>query len=138
VTEQERGRDDASLTVTFADGRVARWTSADLERVAQREREPTERGDVSAWSLRDVVATLVDKDARVDVIANGAGETSTISTAAWLDVQRAPVLRANQRGLWKFDWIDATTKQPMRDGRLRNVTALRIAAVEREASLAVR
>jgi len=138
LTRRDAGCDDVSLSITFADGRVAKWTSADLERVAQREREPTERGDVPAWSLRDVVATFVDKDARVAAIANAAGETSTISTAAWLDLQRAPVLRANQRGLWKFDWIDATTKQPMRDGRLRNVTALRIASVEREASLAVR
>jgi hypothetical protein len=87
---------------------------------------PTERGEVPAWSLRDVAVTLVDGKARIASLADATGRVSTLSDAAWNDATRVPVVRLNQRGVWKFDWIDAATKKTLGEGSLRNVARLSI------------
>lgn len=125
---RSNGTEVANLSISFADGSSTQWTMADLQRVPARQRIPTERGDVPGWSLRDIAAALVDRTARVGSIANAQGEASTISAPDWSDSKRTPILRVNQRGSWKFDWIDSATKSSLAEGSLRDVSTIRFVA----------
>jgi hypothetical protein len=115
-----------ALKVVLADGGAASWTRAAMVRVPARSDIPTENGLVSAWSLRDVAATLVAPGARIATLTSSTGETLTLSREEWTDEARQPLLRVNHRGMWKFDWIDGATRRPLAHG-MRDVVSVGLA-----------
>jgi hypothetical protein len=115
----------AALAISRGNGRSATWGLEDLGRVRARGDVPTERGAASAWSLRDVAAALLDKGERVSALSNAQGQTLIVSAADWADPKRLPLLRVNHRGLWKFDWVDASTRATLGDG-IRDVSGITV------------
>ncbi|MCU1282248.1 MAG: hypothetical protein JWM53_5794 [bacterium] len=115
----------APLSISRGNGRSAIWKLDDLERVRARTDVSTERGAASAWSLREVAATLLDRGDRISALSNAQGQTLLVSAADWADETRLPLLRVNHRGLWKFDWVDAATRAP-RAGGMRDVSGLTV------------
>jgi hypothetical protein len=115
----------APLSVSRGNGRSATWGLEDLGRVRVRGDIPTERGAASAWSLRDVAATLLDKGERITALSNAQGQTLILSPADWADQTRLPLLRVNHRGSWKFDWVDASTRATLGDG-MRDVSGITV------------
>src|SRR5438552_2173716 len=108
------------------DGKAVTWTRADLGRVklVQISGDSGE-GQRDGWSLRDVVATLVDAKARVLEISGEGGGKMTIDPATWKDAGKQPILRQNRRGILKFYWVDAQGR-PLEGDGLRGVHELKI------------
>jgi hypothetical protein len=115
----------APLAISRANGPAATWKLEDLQRVRVRKEVATEWGAASAWSLRDVAAALLDKGERISALSNAKGQTLTISAADWADESRLPLLRINHRGLWKFDWVDATALKAF-SGGMRDVAGMAV------------
>ena len=115
----------APLSVSRGNDRSSSWSSEDLGRVGVRGGISTERGAASAWSLREVAATLLDKGERIGSLGNAEGQTLIIWAAEWADQARLRLLRVNHRGLWKFDWVDASTGTRLAGG-MRDVSAIAV------------
>jgi hypothetical protein len=125
--QNDQSRHEAgALAVTLSDGKSVSWTLQDLRRVSSRSDIPTEQGAASAWSLRDVAATLADGKARIASVTNTKGETLAITPSEWSDTSRLPLLRLNHRGMWKFDWVDAASRESLESG-MREVSGLTLA-----------
>ena len=81
----------------------------------------------SAWSARDVAATLVGPGARVTQVKGENGLAVALDEAAWKDAAKVPVLRVNRRGLLKFFWTSADGT-PLPQGDVRGVVELHVAS----------
>jgi hypothetical protein len=108
------------------DGKSVTWTRADFGKV-KTVSVAGDQGDEQrlAWSLRDVVTTLVDAKARaVELTGEGSGKMA-IDGARWKDLSKQPVLRQNRRGILKFYWVDESGK-PLEEDGLRGVREIKI------------
>jgi hypothetical protein len=126
VTMGDAALPAAPLSVSRSNDRSSTWSFEDLGRVRVRGGISTERGAAAAWSLREVAATLLDKGERIGSLGNAQGQILIITPAEWADEARLPLLRVNHRGLWKFDWVDASTGARLAGG-MRDVSALAVA-----------
>ena len=102
------------------------WTRAEMGKVKVVS-VAGDQGDEqrSAWSLRDIVTTLVDAKAiAVELTGEGGGKMA-IDPALWKDATKQPVLRQNRRGILKFYWVDATGR-PLEGDGLRGVREIKI------------
>jgi hypothetical protein len=113
--------------VAVVDGKPAvTWTRTDFAKVKTIS-VAGDQGDEqrSAWSLRDIAATLVDPKASVMELSGEGGGKMTIDAASWKDAGKQPILRQNRRGILKFYWVDAQGK-PLEGDGLRGVHELKI------------
>ena len=58
------------------------------------------------WDLRAVAAKVGGADARVTRLVDERGNEFTIDPDEWADTGLVPTLRVNQRGMWRFHWVD--------------------------------
>ena len=78
-----------------------------------------------AWSLRDIVTTLVDAKATAVELTGEGGGKMPIDATRWKDASKQPVLRQNRRGILKFYWVDGAGK-PLDEDGLRGVREIKI------------
>ena len=118
---------DIALRVEVAGLPAVTWTRADLDRAGRLDL-PAEDEDHQrdAWSLRDAVRVLIAPDASVTEIVGGGGRTVTLDAASWQDAAKVPVLRANRRGLLKFQWLDAKLAPLAAAEKVRAVGTVRV------------
>jgi hypothetical protein len=125
LTAGQREVEPPALSIALDGGGSAKWRLADLWRVPANLRVSTARGEMPAWSLRDVAHVLAGEHARVGALTSARGETLILPAADWDDPSRLPILRINRRGLWKFEWLEASTKAP--GAGLKDVTGMSLA-----------
>lgn len=104
--------------------KIGSWSMTHLERVATEQVRGDGGSMREAWPLRALAADLLGPDARVTAAIGDDGERLEITTAAWADEARAPMLRRNRRGMFKLEWVGAGASA---DDHLRGVRALEVA-----------
>jgi hypothetical protein len=100
------------------------WSAETLARVRELPPEAGAGSGRDAWSLRDLVSSLVGPNARVTAV-EGEGGKRAIEKAAWEDTTRIPILRANRDGGVKFRWIE-------RDGTLGEAEVRNVRGIDVE------
>ena len=113
-----------AVEVRIQGGATRTWTRADLNRVPTRAFAPGDGdGERAAWSLRDVVATMVGKEATLLEVHGKRGRHMQVPAASWADPTRTPLLRINRDGELKFLWVGEDMR-PLGDRQIRRVQAL--------------
>jgi hypothetical protein len=90
----------------MVDGEERIWTEDDLFGVdALTVPGDSGQGTRDAWSVRELLSSLVGPDAVLQSVAGEGGGTASIEAAVWRDEARIPVLRLNRKGQFKFHWV---------------------------------
>jgi hypothetical protein len=120
--DKPKAQDNAPIELdAVVDGKALHWTRAELAKIpAISVSGDSGDGQRAAWSLRDIVKTLVGPTARAVELKGEAGGSLKVEAALWQDGTKQPVLRQNRRGILKFYWVDQAGRPIEGDG-LRGV-----------------
>ena len=94
-----------SLEVRIQGGETRRWSPKDLQALELHSLRAEQEGEaIEAWSLRDIVHTLISKEARVLALVGEGNRRHVLSAADWRDPRKEPWIRLNREGAWRFQW----------------------------------
>ncbi len=125
---QRKGDGEAGVAVFVEGERAATWTAADLNAVETLALAGPRGGGPraqAAWSLREVVQTLLGSDYVVTQMQGRGGRLHELQPEEWYDLEKIPALRLNRRGGFKFEWLSASGK-PTRGAGLWSVTEIHL------------
>jgi hypothetical protein len=98
------------------------WNAAAFAEVPHHS--PPDAGLVrDAWSLRELASRKVGPTARVVAITGHEGRKE-LPEAAWKDMTRTPVLRANKEDMFKYRWM--AKDGSLAEAEVRDVTSIEI------------
>ncbi len=96
------------VVAVFMDGEpTVSWKPSDLGTVETLVAVGGPSGGVrpsQAWSLREVVQTLIGGDPVVTKLQGRGGRGFELDPSDWRNAEKVPVLRLNRRGEFKFEW----------------------------------
>lgn len=81
---------------------VSELTSAEKDRLGARQ----------GWSLRQLVRRKLGDKARVTAVISEAGDRVELDASAWRGADSTPILRVNNNGQFRFQWLGTRSRLP--------------------------
>jgi hypothetical protein len=125
---RRRPRESNEVQVVMDGERVATWTPESLAKVPKLPIDRLSPRLQKAWGLREAVSTLPGPPKRVVRVGSSEGRSLEIPEELWKDAAQIPVMRLNQRGMIKLEWIDASGRRSS-GPEVRGLTRVELARV---------